>query len=369
MANIAAKTTATATAVGLDETVIAWLSAEGVFDYESVALMAASEGAVQSAMIEPAVAKNVECLKTIKGKITLTKFWVACRKLYETDRAPEPPISALDAPIPQVEDADLKTRWANKHGFVLPDAFLLIDTVQGKMWRDANAMPARVSVWLAESLRPRSCVDKTVGHQLSIVPGKVAEAVAVVADDVAVPFELFVRARAFFMTLSYVALPKGDWFPYQSAVAASEQVLGHIMATYNGRTPPVKFLSQAWAATIHQLSEQVRVSGRSPREILDNTGSWEHRWKWAPGASSEAGSGNSPAHIAMPDVNSDLKAQLDKMKTQVQSMQSQRDAANNRAIKREREGNNRNDRDREQFAGAHPKSKAQGKGFRSKRVR
>ena len=319
-------------------------------DYESVALMAAEEKAVEKNLVEPANAKSVKSTQTIKGKVAVTKFWIGCRRLYDTDKAPAPALSAQDAPIPVEQETDLKTRWSNRHNFVLPDAMILVDSNQGRMWRDCNASPPRVGVWLAEALRTRSCVDKSVGHSLAIVPGKAAETVAVIADTVARPMELYIRTRAFFMTLAYVSSPSPQWFPYQSAMAASEQILGHITATYDGRTPPVAFLVQAWAATSHHLSEQVRVTGRTPREILDNTGSWEHKWKWAPqagtGPMTGAGSGG-------PDNSQRLQQEMDKMKETMKHYQSQRDAALSKANRLE------NDRGQQQRRQEEPPRKAQ----------
>lgn len=110
------------------------------------------------------------------------------------------------------------------------------------MWRDANSIPPQVSVWLAETLRRMSCIDKSVGRQLSIVPGKAAEALEGIADGVARPFELYIRICAFFVTLSYVSVTRPSWSPLQMAVQASEQILGHIMCTYEGKSPPTSFL-------------------------------------------------------------------------------------------------------------------------------
>ena len=77
---------------------------------------------------------------------------------------------------------------------------------------------------------------------------------AVIADGLARPFELYIRIRTFFMTLSYVPVARPSWFPLQMAVQASEQILGHIMCAYEGKRPPTLFLVSAWAATIHHSS-------------------------------------------------------------------------------------------------------------------
>jgi hypothetical protein len=294
----------------------------GVTTYEEVALMASEEEDVQENFGKIMAAANVAGAKTVIGMINIKKFWVACRKLYNSDKTPQTDSSIVDAHIPLDDEIDIKAKWFGRHTLVLPDAFLLVASNQGKMWRDANATPPQIALWLAEVLRTRSCVDKSVGHQLSIVPGKAAETLEVIADSVARPFELYIRIRAFFMTLSYVSVTRPTWFPLQMAVQASEQILGHIMSTYEGKSPPTHFLVSAWASTIHHFSEQVRLTGRDAHEVIGNAGAWEHRWKWSP-SSGSSGSRGGLQQQQYPDNSSKLQSQVDAMKEQVKRFQSQ----------------------------------------------
>ena len=95
---------------------------------------------------------------------------------------------------------------------------------------------------------------------------------------------------------------------------ASEIVLMQIMCTYEGRSPPVAFLTAAWAWTIHHISEQIRMTARSAKEVIENTGAWEHRWKWTPSTAASGGSGSSNAGV--PD-NKKLQNELDAMRGQL----------------------------------------------------
>ena len=150
-------------------------------------------------------------------------------------------------------------KWLARHNFVLPDAQLLIPSQKGKLWMDFNKDPPQVRVWLAEELRTRSCISRAVGHQLTVEPGGAVAAFEVIADCVDKSFELFVRIRAFLMTLAYVSISREGWFPLQVAMEISEQVMGFITNTFDGRTPPVQFLVGAWPSTIHYFSEQIRI--------------------------------------------------------------------------------------------------------------
>lgn len=133
---------------------------------------------------------------------------------------------------------------------VLPDSFLLVDTTQGRMWRDFQMDPPRVGVWLAEKLRARASINQAVGHQLALIPGQPAVTETIVVDHVERSSELYIRARAFFHTLALVTCLTPNYFPLQTAMMASELILAAVCASYGGRTPPVQFPVQAWAETI-----------------------------------------------------------------------------------------------------------------------
>jgi hypothetical protein len=316
------KAKAAADKAGITTNIENWLISEGLVEMEDVALLAKLEEQVKANIIDIAVAASVKV--TLKENVAITKYWTLCRAAYDNKNTPETAASSSDGPIPPDDAADVKKSWSVRHNIVLPDAYLAVESIQGKMWRDATATPPRVAVWLAESLRTRSCLDKKVGHLLSVVPGKVAETIGVVADNVTRPFELYLRIRCFFMTLSYVSILTPNWFPFQSATEASEMVLALIMTSYGKFSPPTNYLVTAWASTSHYLSEQVRMTGKSPREVMENTGGWEHRWKWTPPQDS-ANHGESLPQSTPGDQG--LQQQLNEMKAKMKAMQSERDRA------------------------------------------
>ena len=97
-------------------------------------------------------------------------------------------------------------------------------------------------------------------------------------------------------------------------MTASELVLTSISASYGGRSPPLWFLVNAWAETIHHVSEQLRMTKRSANDVVGNIAGWENRWKWAPAASSGT-------RAAIEPDNHELQNQVKAMQGQVKAMQ------------------------------------------------
>ena len=311
----------------LKEDVGEWLLARGVTTYEEVALLADDLPGVTPGLFAVMKAADVESMKEMIAIVNCKKLWRLCKDQDELDR--KVPGSSAEVtgemPIPQADHHLITEAWTDKHNMVLPDSQLLIPTHQGKMWREANMTPPQVSTWLAQTLRTRACLNNTMGTQLAVVPGRGVEAIEVVADAIEKAFELWVRIRAFFMTLAFVSIKYPKWFPLQSAMMASDLILQKIMATYKGRTAPLQFLVNAWAETTHWLSEQVRMGAsetprRTPASIMDNAGAWETRWAWNPSSGSDTSAGGGAVPQADDRV---MKTQLANMNKQVSMYKQQ----------------------------------------------
>jgi hypothetical protein len=121
-------------AVGLEvpDDFFAFLEKSGVGDCESLALMAASELAVKNDIIEVVTAGGVKL--DLKGNVSVMKLWLACRKTMDSPaslrQVQEEAKPSLGLPL-EIE-TDLKKKWAKKHGFAIPDAWLVSDEMQKK---------------------------------------------------------------------------------------------------------------------------------------------------------------------------------------------------------------------------------------------
>ena len=189
-------TTGFATKTAFPDDAEKFLRGIGNYDYESIALVAADEKETTAGVIGVLKANGCSSMDVIHGQPAAKKMWTACPKLYDSE----------SWSMPRYDAATIAEAWSNRHNFVLPDAQLLIPSNQGKLWRDFNQIKPQASTWLAEQMRTRSCIDKSVGAHMSVVPGKVCEVTEVIADNVVRPFELYIRVRVFFMTLAYISI-------------------------------------------------------------------------------------------------------------------------------------------------------------------
>ena len=192
-----------------------------------------------------------------------------------------------------------------------------------------------------------------------MTPGRPAMGIEVIADRVDKAFELYVRIRALLMSLAYVSIEDPTWFPLQIAMLVSEQIMGFITNTFNGRTPPLEFLIKAWAATIHYFSEQMRIQSCTPAQIIGAVGSWEHKWKWS-APTAQGGAGGS-ASTREPD-NKALQNKLDSVNGQVKRLQAAADRQQSLAPSRRQRSRSPGRGDRSVYQGGGDGGNRSGKG-------
>ena len=260
-----------------------FIIAQGIKTAEDFGKLCSSEDGVKTEIIEPAKTANVK-FDTLLTKSVIVQLWGVCRETIKTQAATKDDGNAAsDAPIPKPSADDIAKVWKNLHAFVLPEDWLLIAGLQGKVWRAITADPPTVPVLLVEHLRTLANKDKPVGAQLCLVPGRPLETIGVVSDLCTKPIELYMRIRSFFYTMAYVSVRDTSFFDIQTALFMSEKVLNFVSQTFKNQVPPTAFYVQAWASTAHHLSEQVRISGSTLRDACLQTAGWEHRWtSWSP---------------------------------------------------------------------------------------
>ena len=349
-------------AAGGSEAFEKFLITQKIFEIGSYGVLAAIESDVKAEIMDPATTAGVS-FELLGDKVAPKKLWALCRKHMALHK-PASPLEA-DEPLPEETEKDIKHHWQSSHGFVLPDAWLLVATLQGKLWRGVCQNPPRIEVLMVESLRTLANSEKPFGTQMAVVPGKAVEASAVIADAAVSQLDVYVRCRAWLMTLAYVTIRNKSYFDLQTAIFASEKILALVSQTFDdGHVAPTSFYVSAWASTVHYFSEQARVTSGPLKSIVMNTGAWEHKWTcWQP---NKNGGG---ATRGVPDLPPAIANELEKLRTPVKMWQGKADSfrieadklrngvgkggkqhgkGGSDSSKREREYDNRGGRDRSQ---------------------
>lgn len=317
--------------------ILKFLKGQGIDSIEDMSLAASSEVDVDTTIIATAKAASVKFDK-LSDSISTKKLWMACRKKMETKKpAASSGDTSGDQAMPDDSADDVSATWLKIHGIVLPDDWMLTAILTGKLWRGAIQDVPRVDVVLAENLRRMSSTDKSAfGTVMSAVPGKAVEAQVVYADSVTKPIELYLRCRAWFVTMAYVSIKNQAFMDFQTALFASDKVLAFVTQSFKGHYAPMTFYVAAWAATLHHFSEVVRIQHKPLKEIIMNTGTWEHKWtNWSPPADGQQNFGSDlPKSIQeemghLKSLVKDWQRKADGYRTDLDNYRRRQDSSNN----------------------------------------
>ena len=290
-----AKFTSMAAGFNLPKAFIDYLLSKGMADIESVALICSSEDQLKVELFEPFAADG--CNITDMGEKTVVKkFWRACRMNLPGSSGSSAGVvqTSPEDGMPDEVEKDVTKHWATAHGFVTPDNWLLCRSSQLSLWKEVSNRPPRLEVVLMESLRLASSMKKGTNASLMGQP-----IVWAIGDAVHGPCEVFLRARAWLITISFVGIRRPEFLPLQTAIFGGEQIMTQCLMNLKGQ-PPVSHLVAAWAATVHYWSEQTRVSGQKLQDFVKNTGAWLHFWTWNPGNDAVGGEGNLRPRTPLP---------------------------------------------------------------------
>ena len=271
--------------IGVAQDVCDWLIDQlGDVDVDDIAIMASEEGKVKTEIIDK-LPGTIAKAKEVGTAVKLTKLWTMCRRAYDSQKLAKTSTdpNELEAPLDDPTKDAMAEKWKLRHTFILADSRLLVESLQARLYRETNATPPRLSVLFLEQLRVLSSPERKSCLALLVKPGEVAKGQAVIADFVEGSFELFIRARAYVTTLSYVSIAKPGWFGFEDAEYFSEKVLHFVNQEVDGSRPPLSYFVTAWVSTMQRFSETVRTTGAPLKDIVRATAGWEHLWTmWRP---------------------------------------------------------------------------------------
>jgi hypothetical protein len=301
-----------------------WLVHEdqSILSVVDFACLASKEELVAVNIIGSAKA-TVSKVASVGESVKITKAWRTCRAAMDASDSQknDPAETRLEAPMDDGTKASVLEAWVKKHSFVLPDAKLLVETLQGAVHRAVTAKKPIFPLYFLENLRCMASLEKKCHVSMVVQPGLHVRSEGAIADAVHGSLEVFLRGRAMIYTVAYVSIHRPAWFSLQDAEYFSQKLLAFTNQENDGARPSLDYLIKAWATTMQRFSESVRVNEISLSEVVRKS-DWELLWTmWTPPAAANHG-GNVQAQVG---DNGDLARECDRLRTLAKTLQSEKD--------------------------------------------
>ena len=249
---------------------------EGILDCEAVALLAGSEDKLEE-KIFPMIKAGGVPIEQLKDQVAMKKLWKACRtRMSAPSKSSGDRSDHSDEVLPHATRANTVTAWKAKHNFAMSGERLLSEQLIKKLYDGIYAEQCKLDIYLMESLKLQSSLGNSPKLMIpcEFRPGVPIVPEVITAEAVQSSMQAYERARAFFGTLAWVAVNKGDWFTFQDFLFVDDRMMELLQFTKDGRRPPLSHFTMAWAQTLRFIIYSIRTTGRTMGPLMRETSSW-----------------------------------------------------------------------------------------------
>ena len=149
-----------------------------------------------------------------KDKIGIRKAWsAAAMKLQERkDKKVASAAETDEKPISEGDTQVLQDEFYRRHALKLGSKRLLDSTLQENLRKSFNMSPKTFKLILPDKLILYNAVGTSLGNVFTFANGQLPKSSELFIDPIGDTTELWLRIRALLSTLSYVSIPRPNWF-------------------------------------------------------------------------------------------------------------------------------------------------------------
>ena len=215
---------------GVKDDAVDWATKKDLTDPMSFGLACSEERAVDTDLIPLMSGEGVK-IDSILDKVGIRKAWTLCRSRMKSDESTGGTEGRTEErSLPHLAGPSLDAKWRE----FLSGERKLCETIQNKIFDQLTAEPLRLESFPPETLKLLGSIDSKKQQDLIIEAGKV-RAETRSSDTIGAHHVLFVRVRAFWMTVSWCCSHNSDMFSLQDGLFMDDKMLSLIFQSFNGR--------------------------------------------------------------------------------------------------------------------------------------
>ena len=127
--------------------------------------------------------------------------------------------------------------------------------------------------------------------------------------------------------MAFLSINDRAFLSFGAAEQMSDMLLRLLNNTYSNQMAPVTFYVEAWAQTAKLMSDHVATNASNLEDFIKQTSLWRHIWTGYAPTRTNSGPGPPTKLHNGPDTEPDLNDRVQRLRSQLSEMQSQRDRA------------------------------------------
>ena len=270
----------------------------------------------------------------IRHKSSVVQVWWLCRtQMTREDNLSSGRVRADDDKPLDAEVMDpCHVEWVKKNGYRLLSCRLLVESTLRSLYNELGSKPRKLTVRLGENLRTQTCMHKSERSALVFRPGQTPTATVDINDEVVDKYNLWLRIRAWLYSIAFLTISEKFLSPAK-ADSYSELLLELMHQRFDGSPAPLSHFVTAYLQSARIWVEAVR-DGKTLEAALGEEATWRHLWS----TYTRPPSGHQPSSAQSPqgksnmgaDVHDNLMKEVEILRKQNKTYQSERDVALNK---------------------------------------
>ena len=214
----------------------------------------------------------------IGDKIAVRGAWSACRATLSGSAEKTASSSAAVSKMPDGAEARLRDAWKDLHRFNLSGAWLTSEEVMTKLYKGLMATPKHLYVPDVASIG-RRCALSQKPMRGTLFTDYGIENMDFTLNPCTTHPDIFLRIRAYVMTISWISVITLDFLPYETAVDVVDFIFEAINMRADGKRPSLQCITQCFLSMFSEYAKCLQNEQTVLDLWLKEKSNWHHYWK------------------------------------------------------------------------------------------
>ena len=214
----------------------------------------------------------------LQDKVAIRAAWHAARGAMGSGAAGASSSASSSTKMPDGAEVSLRTAWKALHNFNISGGWLVNEDLMTRLYRGLMATPKYLYVPDMSSIGRRSALSQKPLKGTFITDHGI-ENMDITLNPCTTHPDIWLRIRAFVMTICWLSCMTPDWFSYETAVEVVDFIFEAINLRPDGKRPSLECITQCFLTMWSEFAKCLQNEKVVLESWLREKSSWHHFWK------------------------------------------------------------------------------------------